>query len=96
MPSTGGRTSRGVLLGLGPERHGGLNAAEIIKTRMGDVAAGHFGVDRESIEFRGNRVYAGNESVSFAELAQMTYDERVSLSAAGYYSTPGLHWDAKR
>ncbi len=73
-----------------------LNAAEIIKTRMGDVAAGHFGVDRESIEFRGNRVYAGNESVSFAELAQMTYDERVSLSAAGYYSTPGLHWDAKK
>lgn len=73
-----------------------LNAAEIIKTRMGDVAADHFGVDRESIEFRGNRVYAGNESVSFAELAQMTYDERVSLSAAGYYSTPGLHWDAKK
>lgn len=73
-----------------------LNAAEIIKTRMGDVAAGHFGVDRESVEFRGNRVYAGNESVSFAELAQMTYDERVSLSAAGYYSTPGLHWDARK
>lgn len=73
-----------------------LNAAEIIKTRMGDVAAGHFGVERDRIEFRANRVYAGNESVSFSELAQMTYDERVSLSAAGYYSTPGLHWDAAK
>ena len=73
-----------------------LNAAGIIKGRMGDVAAGHFGVDRDKIEFRANRVYAGNESVSFSELAQMTYDERQSLSAAGYYSTPGLHWDASK
>jgi xanthine dehydrogenase large subunit len=73
-----------------------LNATEIIKTRMGDVAAGHFGVSRDKIEFRQNRVYAGNESVAFSELAQMTYDERVSLSAAGYYSTPGLHWDAAK
>lgn len=73
-----------------------LNATEIIKGRMADVAAGHFGVDRDKIEFRANRVYAGNESVSFSELAQMTYDERQSLSAAGYYSTPGLHWDASK
>ena len=73
-----------------------LNATEIIKDRMAGVAADHFGVDRDRIEFRANRVYAGNESVSFSELAQMTYDERVSLSAAGYYSTPGLHWDAAK
>ena len=53
-------------------------------------------MDRDRVEFRANRVYAGNESVSFSELAQMTYDERVSLSAAGYYSTPGLHWDAAK
>ncbi|MBO6782729.1 MAG: xanthine dehydrogenase molybdopterin binding subunit [Alphaproteobacteria bacterium] len=73
-----------------------LNAAETIKARMTDVAAAHFGTDRDAIEFRANRVYAGNESVSFAELAQMTYDARESLSAAGYYSTPGLHWDAAK
>ena len=73
-----------------------LNATEIIKDRMAGVAADHFGVDRDRVEFRANRVYAGNESVSFSELAQMTYDERVSLSAAGYYSTPGLHWDAAK
>jgi len=73
-----------------------LNATEIIKDRMAGVAAEHFGVDRDVIEFRANRVYAGNESLAFSELAQMTYDERVSLSAAGYYSTPGLHWDAAK
>ena len=73
-----------------------LNATEIIKTRMGDVAAGHFGVPRDKIELRQHRVHAGNETAAFSELAQMTYDERVSLSATGYYSTPGLHWDAAK
>ncbi len=72
-----------------------FNAANTIKARMADVAAAHFGVGADAIEFRQNRVYAGNESLSFGELAQLTWDERVSLSATGYYSTPGLSWDAK-
>lgn len=70
------------------------NAAETIRARMTEVAAAHFGVAIEAIEFRQNRVYAGNESVSFAELAQMTWAARVSLSATGFYRTPGLTWDA--
>jgi len=72
-----------------------FNASNTIKARMAEVAAEHFGASVEAIEFRQNRVYAGNESLSFAELAQRTWDERVSLSATGFYSTPGLHWDAK-
>ncbi|MGB0631521.1 MAG: molybdopterin cofactor-binding domain-containing protein, partial [Alphaproteobacteria bacterium] len=39
-------------------------------------------------------VYAGNESLSFAETAQLTWNQRVSLSATGYYRTPDIHWDA--
>lgn len=72
-----------------------FNAADTIKGRMAEVAANYFGARVEAIEFRQNRVYAGNESLSFAEAAQLAWDERVSLSATGYYSTPGLHWDAK-
>ena len=49
----------------------------------------------DEIEFRQNRVYAENESLSFGELAEETYNRRIQLSAAGFYSTPGLHWDAK-
>jgi len=73
-----------------------LNAAEIIKGRMAGVAAAHFGTSPDKIVFRANRVYSGNESVSFAELANMTYEARESLSAAGYYATPGLHWDTTK
>lgn len=72
-----------------------FHATNIIKARMAEVAANHFGASVDTIEFRQNRVYDGNESLSFAELAQLTWDERVSLSATGFYSTPGLHWDAK-
>jgi xanthine dehydrogenase molybdopterin-binding subunit B len=32
-------------------------------------------------------------SVPFAKLAAQCYVERVSLSATGYYATPGIHWD---
>jgi xanthine dehydrogenase large subunit len=72
-----------------------FNAANTIKERMTGVAAEIFDTDADQIEFRQNRVYAGNESLSFAELAEQTYNRRIQLSAAGFYSTPGLHWDAK-
>ena len=71
-----------------------FNAAEEIKGRMAQVAADNFGVDSDGIEFRQNRVYAGNESLSFSEVAELTWSSRVSLSATGYYQTPDIHWDS--
>ncbi len=70
-----------------------LNAAEQIKARMRAVAAEHFGVPEDEIVFASNRIYAGNRSLSFPELAQLSWENRVSLSAAGYYRTPKIHWD---
>ncbi len=32
-------------------------------------------------------------SVSFAEVVRKAHLERISLSATGYYATPGIHWD---
>lgn len=70
-----------------------LNAAEQIKARMTDVAAEQFNVQPGEIVFQQNRVYAGNRSMSFAELAALSWEKRVSLSATGYYRTPKIHWD---
>ena len=70
-----------------------LNAAEQIKARMTEVAAEHFGVPAGEIAFDSNRIYAGNRSLSFAELAALSWEKRVSLSAAGFYRTPKIHWD---
>jgi len=70
-----------------------LNAAEQIKSRMTEVAAEQFGVPAGEIVFASNRIYAGNRSLSFPELAALSWEKRVSLSATGYYRTPKIHWD---
>ena len=70
-------------------------AASTLRTRMTEVAARHFGVDEASIEFRDNQVLAArtNLSMEFSALAELCYQERVSLSATGFYKTPDLAWD---
>ena len=70
-----------------------LDAANRIKERMTGVAADHFGVEPAEIRFADNRVYAGNRSLAFEEVAKMSWAERVSLSATGFYCTPDIHWD---
>ena len=58
-----------------------------------DVAV--LGVPVDAVIFSANRVYAGNHSMSFAEAAKLAWQQRVSLSAAGFYRTPDLSWDPK-
>ncbi|MCK6449345.1 MAG: xanthine dehydrogenase molybdopterin binding subunit [Alphaproteobacteria bacterium] len=72
-----------------------LDAAGRIKARMAEVAAAHFGVPAGEIVFADNRVFAGNKSLAFAELAEMCWRRRVSLSSTGYYRTPKIHWDGQ-
>jgi xanthine dehydrogenase large subunit len=71
-----------------------LHACQQIKARMTEVAADHFVVPTDEIVFDSNRIYAGNRSLSFAELAALSWEKRVSLSAAGFYRTPEIHWDS--
>ena len=68
-------------------------AAGAIKERMTAFAAEHWNVAPEAIEFRDGRVFAGNISMSFGELAKACRLARVQLSHAGYYKTPEIHWD---
>ena len=68
-------------------------AAREIRQRMTAVAAEAWGLPPEKIEFRDGRVFGGNASMSFAELAKLCRLNRVQLSSAGYYKTPEIHWD---
>ena len=58
---------------------------------MAAFAAERFGVAEEQVVFRDDRVFVGNESLSFAELAQACVSGRVQLSEAGFYKTPEDH-----
>lgn len=72
------------------------DAAGKIKKRLIEFAAEHFSVPDSEVEFRGNRVYIGDKSLSFAEMAWLAYTNRISLSATGYYRTPKIHYDREK
>ena len=71
-------------------------AARTLRDRLAAVAADKFGVPAETIRFENGEVFGGGESISFAGLAQRAHHQRVQLSAAGYYTTPKLHYDRER
>jgi xanthine dehydrogenase large subunit len=68
-------------------------AARAIKARMTAHAAEAYGVPEDAIAFRDDRVFIGNESLSFTDLAKKCVLARVHLSEAGYYRTPKITWD---
>jgi xanthine dehydrogenase large subunit len=68
-------------------------AAGAIMRRMAAHAAATFGVPEDEVAFRDDRVYAGNESMAFDELAKACVQARVQLSEAGFYKTPKITWD---
>jgi xanthine dehydrogenase large subunit len=71
-------------------------AAGAIKRRMTAHAADAYGVPEEQIEFRDDRVFIGNESLSFPELARKCIQARVQLSEASHYSTPKITWNREK
>jgi len=71
-------------------------AAGAIKRRMIAHAALSYGVPEEQIEFRDDRVFIGNESISFTELVRKCIQARVALSEAGHYATPKITWNREK
>jgi xanthine dehydrogenase molybdopterin binding subunit len=78
-------------------------AVTVLKERLAEVAAGEFnrrmpdsGCKAEQVIFANNLVSIhGKEgcSISFHELAALARMKQVSLSATGYYKTPGIWFD---
>ena len=71
-------------------------AARTLKERLAGFAAEHFKVPRDQVVFLPNRVRIGNDEMSFGELAELAFLERVSMSATGHYKTPKVHWDVTK
>jgi len=68
-------------------------AARKIKQRLTKFASENWNVPEDLITYRDDRVFIGNESITFGELTKKAYQARVSMSASGFYKTPKLHWD---
>jgi xanthine dehydrogenase large subunit len=70
-----------------------------LRERLAGVAAMKLGVPAGDLEFRDGRVRPfwqrdqPNAGLSFAELTEQAYLQRVSLFSTGYYRTPHIHYD---
>ena len=82
----------------GADLNGGAvkNACEQIRERLAGVAAGQLGVHPDEVRFEHGQIYAHGHperSLSFDKVVHDAYYQRLQLWAAGFYRTPGLHWD---
>lgn len=75
------------------------NACEQISARLAEVAARKLNIHPDDVRFDDGKVTGigfHDSAFTFAELVHAAYFQRVSLWAAGYYRTEGLHWDSSR
>ncbi len=88
----------------GTDLNGGAvkNACEILRERLAPIAQAMLKEKLGSEPKLENILFANGEvfdstvpqaKLTFAQVAQKAYFNRVSLSATGYYATPGIHWD---
>jgi xanthine dehydrogenase molybdopterin-binding subunit B len=77
------------------------NACEILRARLAPMALallGEKGIRTEpgKLSFSGGHVFDSKHpetKVSFHEVVRRAWMNRISLSATGFYATPGIHWD---
>jgi xanthine dehydrogenase large subunit len=83
----------------GADLNGGAvkNACEQLRERLLRVAAGRLGANPSDVRIVEGvaRALGGEEELGWDELVRTAYFQRVQLSAAGFYRTEGLHWDAR-
>ncbi|MEU6114478.1 xanthine dehydrogenase molybdopterin binding subunit [Streptomyces sp. NPDC047117] len=83
----------------GADLNGGAvkNACEQLRERLLQVAATQLGANASDVRIvEGVARALGNATeLAWDDLVRTAYFQRVQLSAAGFYRTEGLHWDAK-
>ncbi|MEP1199424.1 xanthine dehydrogenase molybdopterin binding subunit [Tateyamaria sp.] len=68
-------------------------ACDTLRDRMAEHLAQLHQCRPDVVVFAEGRVQAGEADYSFAEVAAMAHQARISLSATGFYKTPDIQWD---
>ena len=68
-------------------------ACDTLRDRMAEHLAHLHQCHLDAVVFSDGRVKAGVADYSFAEVAAMAHQARISLSATGFYKTPDIQWD---
>jgi xanthine dehydrogenase large subunit len=69
------------------------DAANQIKDRLVTFACEQYQAEPSDVVFEAGHVRIRDQRVPFQELVDSAYMNRIHLSAAGFYKTPGIHWD---
>jgi xanthine dehydrogenase large subunit len=71
-------------------------ACQTLRARLVEHACKVYKVTPGQVHFANGEVQVGAQRVTFAQLVQAAYAARISLSAAGFYATPKIHWDRSK
>ena len=71
------------------------DACAQLKARLAAVAGALLGCEASAIQFDGGVVSGGGKSLTFPELCESAYRQRVALFAQGFYRTPDIHFDPR-
>lgn len=69
------------------------NAAQQIVDRLAQRTATRLGVPVSEVRFADDQVWAGGQALSFEDVVNDAYLNRIQLWSDGFYATPGLSWD---
>jgi xanthine dehydrogenase large subunit len=69
------------------------NACDTIRGRIEAHLAERYQTTPDKIRFADGMVRIGEEKITFAQAVASAYENRVSLSATGFYKTPDIEWD---
>ena len=75
-----------------------LDACSQVRATLADVAARMLNCDAGEVVFQASRVFAAERrdaSLTFGEVTEAAYRQRLPLFASGYYRTPEIHYDPK-
>ena len=71
----------------------GKAACDTIRDRLANFLAERHGVLASDVVFADGMVRVAGKEYKFAEVATLAYQNRISLSATGFYKTPDVAWD---
>jgi xanthine dehydrogenase large subunit len=68
-------------------------ACEKIKLRLKSFLGKTYKLKATEIEFLNGSIYCKGKEYSFKSIIKQAYENRISLSATGFYATPEIKWD---
>ena len=68
-------------------------ACESICRRMSEFLAKYYQEKITNVRFAEGSVHIGKHEISFTSAVQLCYQNRIILSATGFYKTPDISWD---